>query len=162
MKIIPLQKRTIFIEYRLDDQDIIQKYKGKLDNYNNKSIFKFNLNMPKMLLNIRDEKAIELHAINETNQLCHSPLLNTSHDNHICLNIQTIDYKIALDKIYNSAYNLDSYASVNTHYIKNLNKISQILQFYQNWQDTGKIQLVPFNDITPYYYKHLDYINKNV
>jgi hypothetical protein len=168
-KIIPPQTRTIFISIHKhfieNYKEYFQKFKQFDDGCN--TIFKFKLNMPQMKLDAdldEDNQYIYFYPY-ENYKSYVSPLLNTSCGK-ICLgkffgNIRKPDIatKEILNEIYNSPFNFDRSESTSYYITKrkrnknNNNPIDGIhhqnsnyyyyaLDFYQNWQDTGKLELI--------------------
>jgi hypothetical protein len=140
IKIIPPQTRTIFVESYCS-KDLANKFNGKQET-DGCYIFKFKLNIPKMIL-AKNSIGIKFYPINEKEQTCYSPLLNTSTDGYICIDHYTFDdFNHLLKRIYNTYFNFERYSSLQT-YVEITDTIEPVLNFYQNWQNTGKLELIP-------------------
>jgi hypothetical protein len=146
--IIPPQTRTIYIKidyigYNISNE-CIHKHNAKtiVENGFHKAIFKFKLNIPKMCLTKTFDN-VRFYPLDENDQPCFSPFLNTTIESFICVDntIQDSEQDV-LNKIYNSYFNFDRYTSL-YQYIENLEKFEDILNFYQFWQDTGELKLIP-------------------
>jgi hypothetical protein len=169
--IIPPHTRTIFIQFEEKrflhlPQHNKQIFKEELKKYKNfyKEIyelnrdkdglyFKFKLNLPQL------EIKQEAYEINETTQnyainpieivnnkkiYYYSPLLNTDYNGTICMgkNYFHKNIKTTANDFFNSYFNTSLAASARIYVNDNSTVFQAILDFYQNWEETGYIELI--------------------
>ena len=105
--------------------------------------YKFKLNIPQMELICKYDYIWYYYPKDETTKYL-SPFPNTDQQGCICLGYKnTKTYQDALNAIYNTIFLYCPHKLLSAYKYHTLHDPNSFLDFYQNWQNTGKLELIP-------------------
>jgi hypothetical protein len=144
--IIPAHTRTIFIEF--DGE--------KLNRYRYETVLrKFRLNIPTLEFSKPyDSEAYRCVAIDSEGKYCIPPFLNMDMKGFVCLGFDPsqIDSDTAVYYFFSTSFNFQLTSAISAYYFSSPDCDRVTFQeftssFYENWEKTGKISLIPMIEI---------------
>ena len=148
--IIPPQTRTLFFCLHHYYDDIYEKFNPKIiinsQDFRH-AIFKFKLNLPKFEVVKTTNSTVDwkIYALNDNNKICWMPLPNVYYDTDgVCMGTENPINHDEFKNIFFTSKFTFSLTDQLKNYIADTssNKVEAFLKFYQNWQDSGKINLI--------------------